>query len=256
MDLGYPAHLRLLRLQLKPHPLAAAKTKLFGLSGVRHFKSKQLFTMKTIAFLLLLAAPVLAYATEIHPGDSFTDVQAALGAPQGQIQLANKLVLVYDRGQVQLVDGKVTDSNLISAEDFGIEQAELKARATHPDMSVQFYAQLSAQTQAAYEAQRAAKMQAAQKQAAAQQAADDQAAMQQAAQPQIAEQPQPQQACNDQPQQQYDNQPQQCQSAQPPQSVAEQQPDVQPQSPPDSGSDSSSPTNTRPVLLPFQIMHF
>jgi hypothetical protein len=80
--------------------------------------------MKIITFLLLLAAPVLAHATDIHPGDSLADVQAALGAPKGQAQLSNKLVLDYDRGQVQLMDGKVIRSKLISAEEFASQKVQ------------------------------------------------------------------------------------------------------------------------------------
>jgi hypothetical protein len=83
--------------------------------------------MKAITFLLLLATPVLVHATDIHPGDTFADVQAALGKPNGQAQLGNKLVLDYDRGQVQLVDGKVTSSNFLSPEAFAAQQAQQKA---------------------------------------------------------------------------------------------------------------------------------
>jgi hypothetical protein len=83
--------------------------------------------MKTIAFLLLLATPVLAHATDVHPGDSLADVQAALGTPIGQAQLGNKLVLDYANGQVQLVGGKVINSNLLSPEAFATQQAQQKA---------------------------------------------------------------------------------------------------------------------------------
>jgi hypothetical protein len=83
--------------------------------------------MKTLTFLLLLAAPMLAHATDIHPGDSLADVQVALGAPKGQAQLGNKLVLDYGRGQVELVDGKVIGSNLISPEEFAAKKAQKKA---------------------------------------------------------------------------------------------------------------------------------
>ncbi len=83
--------------------------------------------MKTFAFLLLLAAPVLAHATDLHPGDSLADVQAALGAPTGQAQMGNNLTLFYDRGRVQLVNGKLTSSNLLSPKEFAAQQAQQKA---------------------------------------------------------------------------------------------------------------------------------
>jgi hypothetical protein len=72
--------------------------------------------MKALAVLLLLAAPVLAHATDIHPGDSLATVEAAFGAPRSQMQLGDKLVLIYDRGRVELVDGKVISSDVVSTE--------------------------------------------------------------------------------------------------------------------------------------------
>jgi hypothetical protein len=85
--------------------------------------------MKTIAFLLLLAAPMLAHATEIHLGDSLADVRSALGAPNGYAQVNNNLTLFYDRGQVQFVDGRVISSDFLSPEDFAAKQARDKAAA-------------------------------------------------------------------------------------------------------------------------------
>jgi hypothetical protein len=83
--------------------------------------------MKTIAILLLLATPVLVHATDIHPGESLADVKSTLGPPTGQAQIEDKLVLFYDRGQVQLVDGRVVGSDFLSPEDFAIQQAQQKA---------------------------------------------------------------------------------------------------------------------------------
>jgi hypothetical protein len=85
--------------------------------------------MKTIAFLLLLAAPGLAHATDIHPGDSLADVRAVLGLPNGHVQIDNKLTLLYDRGQVELVDEKVVSTDLLSPEEFASKQARKEASA-------------------------------------------------------------------------------------------------------------------------------
>src|SRR5579885_1779450 len=68
--------------------------------------------MKFFFALLLLIAPMMAGAATIQPGDSLADVQAALGPPKSQEQFGNKLVLFYDRGKVQLVDGRVTKSDV------------------------------------------------------------------------------------------------------------------------------------------------
>ncbi|HWZ95554.1 MAG TPA: hypothetical protein VNW30_10195 [Opitutaceae bacterium] len=101
--------------------------------------------MKTLVFLLLLATPLLAHAADLHPGDSLADVQAALGAPIGQAQLGNKLILDYERGQVQLVDGKVIDFNFLSPKAFAAQQAQQKADEAK---AVQLKAQHIAEEQA------------------------------------------------------------------------------------------------------------
>jgi hypothetical protein len=94
--------------------------------------------MKTIACLLLLAAPVLAHAAEIRLGASLADVKSTLGPPDGQAQINNKLILFYDRGQVQLVDGRVVGSDFLSPEDFAALQAQ---RAAENARAVQLRAQ-------------------------------------------------------------------------------------------------------------------
>jgi hypothetical protein len=101
--------------------------------------------MKTLAILLLLVAPVLAHATDIHPGDSLDTVRAALGAPRSQMQLGDKLVLLYDRGQVRLVDGKVVSTSFLSAEDLAAQQAQQKAA---DDQAAQLRAERIAEGQA------------------------------------------------------------------------------------------------------------
>lgn len=107
--------------------------------------------MKTFAFLLVLAAPALALSTEIKPGDSLNDVNSALGMPIGQAQVGGKLVLFYDRGQVQLVDGRVTDVNLLSPQDFAAHQAQQTAEAAQT-------AQIQAERAAEGEALKAKKL--------------------------------------------------------------------------------------------------
>src|SRR5581483_820688 len=70
-----------------------------------------------------------AQTAEIRPGDSLADVEAALGAPKYKEKLGNKLLLSYDRGKVELVDGRVTNVNLLSSEDFAVQQAQQAADA-------------------------------------------------------------------------------------------------------------------------------
>lgn len=80
--------------------------------------------MKTLAVLLLLATPVLAFAVEVHLGDSLAEVRSTLGAPHGQAQVGGKLVLFYDTGQVQLVDDRVMRSDFLSPDELAAQRAE------------------------------------------------------------------------------------------------------------------------------------
>ncbi|HTQ30051.1 MAG TPA: hypothetical protein VMI53_02475, partial [Opitutaceae bacterium] len=80
--------------------------------------------MKTLAILMLFAAPVMACAADVHPGDSLNDVISALGAPKSREQLGDKLVLFYDNGKVQLVDGRVTKSDMPAAQPHEIRPGD------------------------------------------------------------------------------------------------------------------------------------
>lgn len=75
--------------------------------------------MKTPAYCLALAvsvAPFLA-AGEVAPGASLEEVRAALGAPSGQLQLNGRHLLYYERGEVELQQGRVARVALRSAEE-------------------------------------------------------------------------------------------------------------------------------------------
>lgn len=77
-----------------------------------------------IAFALALAAALPAVADEVRPGDSLADVKSALGAPRGQVDVDGRQVLYYERGEVELVNDRVTRVGLRSPE----EHAALSAR--------------------------------------------------------------------------------------------------------------------------------
>jgi hypothetical protein len=82
-----------------------------------------------VAPLLLFATPLLASAVKVHLGDSLATVHSVLGAPHGQAQVGDRLVLFYDRGQVQLVDDHVANSDFLSPEDFAKLQAQRASEA-------------------------------------------------------------------------------------------------------------------------------
>lgn len=73
---------------------------------------------------LICLAPLLLGAMEVQPGDSASDVKAALGEPRGQAQIAERQLYYYDRGQIEFRNGVVARIDLLSPEAF----AELRAQ--------------------------------------------------------------------------------------------------------------------------------
>jgi hypothetical protein len=75
--------------------------------------------MKAPLFRLLLAASAAPFlsAAEIEPGTPLEEVRAALGPPKGQALTAERQVLYYERGEIELRDGKVVRANLRTAEE-------------------------------------------------------------------------------------------------------------------------------------------
>lgn len=82
------------------------------------------------AILVLFAVPLFAPAVQL--GDTMEDVRNELGRPTGTMKVGNTEILTYDRGEVELVDGKVVSADLISADQAKAEnerrQAEEQAR--------------------------------------------------------------------------------------------------------------------------------
>ena len=85
--------------------------------------------MKALPLVLLLSLPLALPAAEVQLGDSFSDVRTALGAPRGQARAGNRLLLYYDRGEVQLQSGAVTRVALLSPADFTALQTRRDAEA-------------------------------------------------------------------------------------------------------------------------------
>jgi hypothetical protein len=67
--------------------------------------------------LALLVVPVASPGAEIVPGQSREEVTAMLGAPSGTIVMGEREMLYYDRGSVELREGKVVASEIVSAEE-------------------------------------------------------------------------------------------------------------------------------------------
>ena len=107
--------------------------------------------MKATLKLGLLAALLWSGAAEaLQPGATRMSVVAELGAPTGFIRAGKEETLYYDRGNVQLRDGKVVDFELISAEQLRERQAAAeKARAAQAARNAELRAQLKTEGEAA-----------------------------------------------------------------------------------------------------------
>ena len=85
--------------------------------------------MKALSLVLLLSVPLALAAAEVQSGSTLKDVRAALGAPRGQVRAGDRLLLYYDRGEVQLQAGTVTRVALLSVADFDALQVRRAAEA-------------------------------------------------------------------------------------------------------------------------------
>jgi hypothetical protein len=77
-----------------------------------------------------VAVASVCAASEIQIGDSLTTVIASLGEPEGLISDGRRTLLYYERGRVDLADGKVVSASLISPEQAEARRvAQLRADA-------------------------------------------------------------------------------------------------------------------------------
>lgn len=73
--------------------------------------------MNVSRYILAMAvAATIPALAEVKPGDSFQQVIAELGEPQGEIAAGDYRLLYFPRGKVELRDGKVTKAELVTEE--------------------------------------------------------------------------------------------------------------------------------------------
>lgn len=72
----------------------------------------RLVKLVCLCTMIMYARPLVA--AEISEGDSLERVYDTLGLPNGRMKRGKKLFLMYDRGQVIIVDGKVSSFQLVS----------------------------------------------------------------------------------------------------------------------------------------------
>ena len=85
--------------------------------------------MRPLPRLLLFFMPLALGAAEIRPGDNLEQVRVTLGTPRGQAESGGRLLLYYERGEVELQDGVVTRVALLSRDAHEAESARRAAEA-------------------------------------------------------------------------------------------------------------------------------
>lgn len=86
-----------------------------------------------VASLLILPGAVFA----LQPGDTRDAVIAELGAPNGSAAAGDRVMMYYDRGTVQLRDGRVAEVNLVSATELAAREAKEAAAIQRMDEATQ-----------------------------------------------------------------------------------------------------------------------
>ncbi len=77
--------------------------------------------MKTPVLCLVLAlAAVSAGAAEVVPGNSLEEAIAALGSPRGRLQVGDRNLVYYERGEIEMQGGRVTRVALRTPEEHAL----------------------------------------------------------------------------------------------------------------------------------------
>ena len=87
--------------------------------------------MKAPAFLwyaLVLVTGTGLTAAEVRRGASLEEVRGTLGSPRGQLQVAGRQILYYERGEIELQEGAVTRVALRSEEEHAVLTARQERR--------------------------------------------------------------------------------------------------------------------------------
>ena len=83
--------------------------------------------MKKIILCLTVLSAGVSFAADPKQGDTRDQVLDSLGQPSGKMMLVPQEILYFDRGTVELTDGKVTKVKLVSQADAEARIAKQKA---------------------------------------------------------------------------------------------------------------------------------
>lgn len=85
--------------------------------------------MKLPPAALILVFPLALIGREVAPGDHLEEVRRVLGQPRGQAESGDRLLLYFDRGEVELQRGAVIRVNLLTPEEHAALTAQRSAES-------------------------------------------------------------------------------------------------------------------------------
>jgi hypothetical protein len=79
--------------------------------------------MKAPVLFLALALSAASLVADVAPGDTLEQAVATLGAPRGRLQVAGRNLVYFERGEIEVRDGRVTRVDLLTPEEHAARQA-------------------------------------------------------------------------------------------------------------------------------------
>lgn len=76
-----------------------------------------------LSLVLVASATPFAVAAAVEPGASLEEVRATLGTPKGQVNVGGRQLVYYDRGEIELRQGRVVRVGLLTAEEHAAQVA-------------------------------------------------------------------------------------------------------------------------------------
>lgn len=89
--------------------------------------------MKLSSLILVISLPLTMSAREVAIGDNAAQVREVMGAARGQLHAGGRDLLYFDRGEVELNDGRVSRVGLRSPEEQNTFEAKQAAAAARTD---------------------------------------------------------------------------------------------------------------------------
>ena len=82
------------------------------------------YLVNAVSILVLFGGLGLHAAEDVHVGDTEGEVRKKLGPPSGVLQVRDRRILMYDRGEVEIFQGEAVEVELMDADVFARQQQE------------------------------------------------------------------------------------------------------------------------------------